>query len=267
MIVCTIQGEEIWIALDRGYLESENKFEEVLNNSLYWRWDTEDYPEYTRVPSRNGYYHPNDKNLELWNTIKELHFEFIRNVASKFESLQTRSQEKHEPELLSIIQDILGRSLPAPDHDSFDEQSLVEKSEDKLEKLTITDTEKEAIRRSRIGQGKFRTRLKIFWKNSCAVTGCSTVDLLRASHIKPWRDSKNHERLDEYNGLLLTPNLDAAFDSGFISFDEDGSILISKKLKDEQKAALGIEVGMTLRRIDEEHQKYLEFHRNHIFNR
>ncbi|RKY67696.1 MAG: HNH endonuclease, partial [Candidatus Latescibacterota bacterium] len=32
-----------------------------------------------------------------------------------------------------------------------------------------------------------------------------------------------------YNGLLLSPNLDACFDSGFISFDDAGNILISSQ--------------------------------------
>jgi len=265
MIVFTIQDEKIWIALDRNYLESEDKFEEILNDSPYWRWDIEDYPEYTRVPSRNGYYTPNDESFDLWNNIKNSHFEFVRNVANKFESLQTRSQKKHEPELLIFIQDILGRFLPAPEYDSVDEHYLVEKNEEELKQLSISDTEREALSKSRIGQGKFRTYLKIFWKNNCAVTGCSTVDILRASHIKPWRDSENHERLDHYNGLLLTPNLDAAFDSGLISFDNDGSILISEKLSDDQKAILGIEDQMNLKRIEKDHQKYLEYHRNHIF--
>ena len=68
--------------------------------------------------------------------------------------------------------------------------------------------------------------------------------MLKASHIKPWNISDDYERLDEYNGLLLTPNLDAAFDSGLISFDKDGVILISKKPRDEQKATLGIEEKM-----------------------
>lgn len=265
MIVFTIHDKEIWIALDRDYLNSEDEFEEVLNDSPNWRWDADVYPEYTRVPSRNGYYSPNEQNFELWNTIKNAHFDFVRNVANKFKSLQTRSQENHEPELLRIIEDTVGRFLPAPDHDSVDELYLAEKNEEELKQLSITDTEREALSKSRIGQGKFRTHLKIFWKNCCAVTGCSIVDILRASHIKPWRDSENHERLDYYNGLLLTPNLDAAFDSGLISFDSNGAILISKKLSYDQKAILGIEDQMSLKRIEKDHHKYLEYHRNHIF--
>ena len=52
------------------------------------------------------------------------------------------------------------------------------------------------------------------WGGRCAVTGLDLPLLLRASHIKPWRDSDNRERLDPYNGLLLSPSYDAAFDWG-----------------------------------------------------
>ena len=265
LIVFTIYKEELWIALDKDFLKLNDSLLEALNNSQYWRWDKEGYPEYSRVPSRNGFYNPIDKNFELWNTIKNAHFEFIRNVANKFVRLQNRSQLNHVPELLEIIQDTLGRSLPKPDLDSNLDQEIEVSNEDESDQQNDTDTEKDAISKSRIGQGKFRTRLKIIWKNKCAVTSCSSVAVLRASHIKPWRNSDNFERLDQYNGLLLTPNLDVTFDIGLITFDKDGSILISSKLSEDQKAVLGIEETMRLRSIKEEHHKYLDFHRNNVF--
>jgi putative restriction endonuclease len=80
--------------------------------------------------------------------------------------------------------------------------------------------------KARIGQGAFRAKLIVLW-GSCAVTGYKDLNLLVASHIKPWSVSSNSERLDVYNGLLLVPNLDKAFDSGFISFKESGEIMIS----------------------------------------
>ena len=265
MIVCTIQDGEIWVALDQDKLDADEEFNEILNKSSYWRWDEQDYPEYTRVPSKNGYYRPADQNLELWQSIKAIHLEFIRKVANKFELLQNRSRENHEPELLNYIQENFGISLPFPDHDSFGELSTLEIHDHEFEGQKISETERDSLTRSRIGQGIFRTRLKIFWQNSCSVTGCSTADLLRASHIKPWRDSDNQERLDEFNGLLLTPNLDAAFDSGFISFNNSGSILISKRLNAEQKSALGIDDEMSLRKITDRHRKFLEYHRSYVF--
>ncbi|MBN1267665.1 MAG: HNH endonuclease, partial [Anaerolineales bacterium] len=90
-------------------------------------------------------------------------------------------------------------------------------------------TEKTAVIQSRVGQGRFRRYLIDYW-GGCAVTGANKIDLLKASHIKPWKVSSNKERLDVYNGLLLTPNLDSVFDQGFISFTQLGSILISEEL-------------------------------------
>ena len=59
----------------------------------------------------------------------------------------------------------------------------------------------------------------------------SDPKFLIASHIKPWACSESGEKLDIDNGLLLCPNHDALFDSGYISFDENGVIMISEHLK------------------------------------
>ena len=40
-----------------------------------------------------------------------------------------------------------------------------------------------------------------------------------ASHTKPWSACTHVERLDPFNGLMLTPNLDGAFDGGLVTFD------------------------------------------------
>ena len=80
-------------------------------------------------------------------------------------------------------------------------------------------TEKDAIVKTRIGQDKFREDLVNRWQ-CCAVTSCRAISVLRASHIKPWHLCTNDERLDVDNGLLLTPNLDALFDTGLVSFDD-----------------------------------------------
>ena len=46
-------------------------------------------------------------------------------------------------------------------------------------------------------------------------------ELLIASHIKPWRDSNDEERLDACNGLLLAAHVDKAFDRYLLSFREE----------------------------------------------
>lgn len=79
-------------------------------------------------------------------------------------------------------------------------------------------TEAERLIVQRVGQNLFRDGLLDLWEGRCAVTELSVHALLRASHIKPWADCETDaERLDVYNGILLAPHLDAAFDRGFSS--------------------------------------------------
>jgi hypothetical protein len=86
---------------------------------------------------------------------------------------------------------------------------------------TLRDTEKEALVLARRGQGLFKKRVQGV-ESRCRITGVERLDHLRASHIKPWRDSTNEERLAGENGLLLTPSIDHLFDGGFISFEANG---------------------------------------------
>ncbi|WP_217543538.1 HNH endonuclease [Vibrio metschnikovii] len=128
---------------------------------------------------------------------------------------------------------------------------------------SLTNTEKEQLIKSRIGQGKFRESLIKYWKK-CSITGCGKVDILRASHIKPWKDSNHNERLDVFNGLLLTPNLDALFDKGLISFDKFGGIIVSKDLTKVDLNALGISKSIKID-LAQEHEKYMSWHRENIY--
>ncbi|WP_306298946.1 HNH endonuclease [Bacillus sp. OV166] len=87
---------------------------------------------------------------------------------------------------------------------------------------------------------------------------------LIASHIKPWSKSNNQERLDVDNGLLLCPNHDALFDKGYISFDDDGRILISECLDAGTLVFLNINQSMRIG-INEGQQHYIKWHRENIF--
>lgn len=131
---------------------------------------------------------------------------------------------------------------------------------------SIPDTERTALLKSRIGQGVFRERLINYWKG-CAVTGVDCISVLRASHIKPWRDSSNVERLDQFNGFLLTPNLDAAFDAGLISFDNSGKIMLSSKFSGTPAFQLHItqKLKINTKLLIDEHRKYLQHHRELVF--
>lgn len=130
----------------------------------------------------------------------------------------------------------------------------------------LTATEKDALVKARRGQGKFREDVISFWRN-CAVSDCCELMLLRASHIKPWKHSTNFERLDSNNGLLLNPNLDAAFDKGLISFADDGKIIVSEVLTANDRKALGITSRLHLRRLGAAHLPYLRYHREHVLKK
>jgi hypothetical protein len=127
----------------------------------------------------------------------------------------------------------------------------------------LTNTEKENLVKCRIGQGDFRKKLINYW-GGCSVTQCQDLAILIASHIKPWKTSTNKERLDFYNGFLLTPNLDKLFDKGYITFDNKGLIEISKIL--ENPILLGVDSNLKIN-IKSEHLPYLEFHRSNIFKK
>jgi len=90
---------------------------------------------------------------------------------------------------------------------------------------------------------------------------------LIASHIKPWRSSNNSERLDGENGLLLSPNIDAMFDHGFISFDDDGTLLVSAVLDKQVLEQTGVPIDETVNagRFTEGKKSYLAYHRRAVF--
>jgi hypothetical protein len=125
---------------------------------------------------------------------------------------------------------------------------------------SVEETTRTALIEARRGQGKYRQDLIKVWER-CSVTRCAHVALLRASHIKPWRESTNSERLNLYNGLLLAPNLDEAFDRGLISFADDGGILISSCLSTETCSLLGIGKELRVAPVHQANRPFLAFHR------
>ncbi len=128
----------------------------------------------------------------------------------------------------------------------------------------ITITEKQNLTLSRVGQGRFRNQLIEYWKG-CAISKFDKVNLLVASHIKPWRVCNNYERLDVNNGLLLTPNYDKLFDRGYINFDNNGKIIISKYLSLDDQKILNIDTNLKIERLNDHHKEYLKYHVNNCF--
>lgn len=172
-------------------------------------------------------------------------------------------------ELKAMLSEKLSTEVSLLDAHSFawflSSQMAQKKRSKKLAEYgALTQKEKEAIIQARIGQGRFRTSLLEYW-SSCAVTGCEEQTLLIASHIKPWKKCDLKEAIDVYNGILLAPSLDAAFDAGYISFTDNGEIIISNRLTNADAKALGIGKSQKLRRVVAENRPYLKYHRENIF--
>jgi len=162
-------------------------------------------------------------------------------------------------EFLNKLSGLPSTYVRDPDADIYD-------ADEKGEFAGFTSTEVKRLLKSRKGQGKFRKGVIELWKE-CCITGCRQISLLKASHIKPWRDASNSERLDPYNGLLLTPNLDTLFDGGFVTFDKEGDVVISSAVEKETLRAFGIITTFKLSFLDKKTEKYLKYHRKYIFQK
>lgn len=129
-------------------------------------------------------------------------------------------------------------------------------------------TEREQVIAARKGQGVYRERLLAKWDGACAVTGLAEPALLMASHAKPWKIASNAERLDGDNGLPLIPNLDKLFDKGFISFSDDGTVLLSPVLSAVACATFGVNATTRLLKpLNAAQRTYMAHHRNRVFKK
>ena len=125
-------------------------------------------------------------------------------------------------------------------------------------------TFRQQIVSARRGQGVFRANV-LLREEYCRVTGVTEPRYLRASHIKPWRDASDVERLDGENGLLLSPHIDHLFDQGYISFSSSQQLLIVPEVRDKLLDAWGIDAGVQVGEFSRDQNAYLDYHRANIF--
>ncbi|MBK9497370.1 MAG: hypothetical protein IPO08_23180 [Xanthomonadales bacterium] len=176
-------------------------------------------------------------HLSFWDPLSNT-FEFTRGLPRAAESTPNDVPPADEPDL-SLLADI--QAIHGSDG---------------------SQTEKERLVAARLGQGRFRSEVLARWGHRCAVSGATTLQVIRASHCQPWRVGTNAQRLDPANGLPLVATLDALFDVGLITFGEDGRVRASPHLAD---TAIPVE-GLRLRRpLDAEEAVYMDFHRKEIF--
>lgn len=130
---------------------------------------------------------------------------------------------------------------------------------------TIPETDRAALVRARRGQGLFRDRVAQIERH-CRITRVDNPAHLIASHCKPWRDATNEERLDGENGLLLTPSIDHLFDRGFISFEDNGRLIVSPIADRPSLERMGIRTAepVNVGTFSQGQRRFLDFHRNAI---
>ena len=131
---------------------------------------------------------------------------------------------------------------------------------------------------ARRGQGVFRSNLEKL-ERACRLTGITNPSLLKASHIKPWRACETaQERLDGMNGLLLSPDADHLVDRGFISFHDEGEVLVSTRVDRDDLRRLGFDqlvfeatgfmeapVNWRTSSFLPGQRPYLDYHRQEVF--
>lgn len=191
---------------------------------------------------------------------------FLPELQRSFPAMQAADafEAGSEADLAALLRRAasLSRALPSQAANDFQQAVAAE-----LAQLpsSIAGTEVERMVRQRVGQNKFRDAMMDYWGGACAVTGVAIPQVLRASHAKPWAEcATDAERLDVFNGFLLSANLDALFDRFLISFDEHGVLVTAPALAGVDLQPLGISPCMKLRWINALHQPYLAEHRTRV---
>jgi putative restriction endonuclease len=155
------------------------------------------------------------------------------------------------------------RDSPAPERDIEEWERRVESAI--AADAAIQETERTALVQARRGQGLFRDNVRAV-ERACRITHVERMEHLIASHVQPWRDSSNEQRLDGENGLLLTPTVDHLFDKGFISFEGSGQLIVSPVADQRSLKRMGINTGrgVNVGAFSEGQRRYLEFHRENV---
>jgi hypothetical protein len=144
---------------------------------------------------------------------------------------------------------------------------ILDKEQEEIEKTVVDTLEKTQLTRARIGQGEYRRKLLESCPR-CPITLVSDDRLLIASHIKPWAVSDNIEKLDKFNGFMLTPTFDRLFDRGFLSFTDDKKTILSPFLSKMTYSQLGISDNKIITHLPiEGREEYLKYHRANILKK
>jgi hypothetical protein len=204
-----------------------------------------------------------ENDIVLFTSQGDNHFdlETIRSSSRRYRVYDLALQKRDTAYFIS-------NALPQEDHalghcidEHYDDDDAHE-----AELLLKSPTEVVQLVKARRGQGVFRERVGDI-ETRCRLTGVDILGYLRASHIKPWRKSDDREKLDGNNGLMLAPHVDMLFDSGLISFENDGSLIVSCNVDPRVLAAWKVPVDFNAGSFSPKQCVYLEHHRTEELQR
>lgn len=173
--------------------------------------------------------------LRVWHA--EAALRLLRASAAEIDALKPDSEPEEESEQDKLQQDI----------------------DEVRNRKDIPATSKKRLVDARLGQGRYRKDLEHVFGGRCAVTGLQLRQALRASHVLAWSRSTDKQRLDPDNGLLLTANLDALFDRHLVTFDVNGRLRVSHRVKQTDRQLL-IDLADLRRAPTEQQWVYLKQH-------
>lgn len=200
---------------------------------------------------------------KLPGTIGARHFGFFHNTRlSKFPKRDNGRGPTHYGLPFGFVDAAALRNFIDERQHSLTFSSRTDPEKTLRDEMKQVETEKVALAKARVGQGRFRADLLNFWRGHCALTDVSNPQLLRASHIKSWKDSSNGERLDVFNGLLLSVHLDALFDRALITFRDTGEMSISKRLSAEECGIFGLTIAPHKLLLNVPHMGFMRHHQN-----
>lgn len=121
------------------------------------------------------------------------------------------------------------------------------------------------LTRPRLGQGIFRVSVLESYGRACAVTNEHSLPVLDTAHIRPFAAGGRH---DVDNGLALRVDLHRLFDRGYVTFDSQRRLVVSRRLQEEfdnGKTYYGME-GRPLREPQAANpDAALAWHRDNVF--
>lgn len=122
---------------------------------------------------------------------------------------------------------------------------------------------------TKVLQSFYKDTLFHEFDHHCPLCGIALPHMLIASHVKPFRECAHiYEAIDHQNGLLLCRNHDYLFDQGYISFSDEGALMISKELSDQcdlKPYQLPAAFKLPQQYLTVTRRLFLAYHRRHIF--